>query len=92
VLTVNATDKDHHPELTCILTPADHPSITKNSAIWFKKWKPRNATAMGIVLASGNGVRLCPNLSDPLLRRIISGMVACEDVEDHVKVKFGLKG
>lgn len=73
VLVVNITDADHCPDSTCTLHIGDHPIITKESVVYYRKSREFTATAIDAQIAEGTMVRKLDDCSSEVLNRIIEG-------------------
>lgn len=80
VLAVNVTDEANCPNSPCKVHVGDHPSITKPSAIFYKKAREFSAAAIDNELQSGINIRQLDDCSQELLGRIIHGAHHADDL------------
>src|ERR1700722_4059441 len=67
VLVVNMTDSAKCPDLSCQLKVGEHSTITKPSAIFYKKTRVFEASKIDAELASAKYVRQMPNFPQNLM-------------------------
>jgi hypothetical protein len=90
VLAVNFTSFEHYPTSTCPVAVGDHECISKASVVYYPRFMEIEAKNMGLVLARGEGVSHCKDVTSDLLKRIKHGMAICPDVREAIKEKYGI--
>jgi hypothetical protein len=91
IMAVNFSDEENYPSSACFVDVAEYPEeLTKRSVIYYRN--PYEAKAAYIERNLGNGGVLsrCTAVSPKLLQRIIDGARRTPDIDDSVKLKFGL--
>gem|GEM_PF-2673708 len=74
------TDERHCVDSPCKLKIGDHPFITKNTAIYYKKAREFDAALIDKECASGERVRRLDDCTPQVLDRVISGARASDDL------------
>jgi hypothetical protein len=71
VLMVNITDREKLRDHSCLIDVGEHDSITKPSAVFYKKAMAMPAKGVSEALAKGEGITIYNPCGDALLRRIV---------------------
>jgi len=79
VLALNITDREWTPDSPCLIEQHEHPSLSKPSAIYYKKARTFIADEVRKELALQRSVRLLAPCPPNLLARIISGAFASDE-------------
>ena len=85
VLAVNITDETNCPDSPCKLKKGDHSSLTKDSAVFYKKAREFSAAAIDQELKSGANIRALDNCSAEVLDRIIKGAAKADDLTPRLR-------
>jgi hypothetical protein len=80
VLAVNTTDAIKCPDSPCKLNSADHPAITKPSAIIYRCAREFEAAKIDKLCAEGRYIRQLADCSEVLIQRIITGAKQADDL------------
>lgn len=81
-ITDRATCKDH----SCLIDVGDHESITKPSAVFYKKalLQPYAGVKRALALGAKAGLTIYADCSAELLARIIDGAFRSEHLSEHL--------
>jgi hypothetical protein len=83
VLMVSITDRTKMPDHSCLIDVGDHGSITKPSAVYYKKAITQPFEGVKKAIAAGSGLTIYEDCSPELLARIIQGALRSEDLSEH---------
>ncbi|HEY1662643.1 MAG TPA: hypothetical protein VGI03_09510 [Verrucomicrobiae bacterium] len=84
VLVANITDSLKCPDSPCHFTVDEHSTITKPSAVHYKRCRAYIAANIDIELSRGVSIRQLPDYPKPLVDRIIAGA----KLADPITFKF----
>ncbi|MEI7730759.1 MAG: hypothetical protein WCO56_14390 [Verrucomicrobiota bacterium] len=80
VLAVNITDAEKCSDRSCLIGVAEHPIVTKPSAVFYKKAREFDAKKLEKELDKGLNVRRLEKCEQRLLERIIQGALKSDDL------------
>jgi hypothetical protein len=73
VLAVNITDAKNCPHSPCIIEIGEHPAVTMQSAVYYRKAREFEGVKIDEFIATGENIRRLADCSPVLLERIIDG-------------------